>query len=627
MQMDKDCKSIINQLLITDKCTIKQLALLCGISYRQAKSSIDEINYNFQTSKINAQIISVKGKGVTLLHKENVLKIKNYDSKKSVCYENDLLISLIKNEYLKIDDFAADNALSRTTVNKYILELKKQLFQYEILIESRPHYGLYISGSETQIRNYLFDLMMNISSEDRNKYLRDLLGEYIILVENIIAILKKYDAIIKDTIIEQLSLYVCIAACRIKTKNIISPKLKADKKSFEYNISSKFAECIADYLKMPVSESETIWLYRFVVGKCLERSSNNMQVNSNLINQVIEEAENRILEKYGYDFSNDIELYTSLSIHFRSLFKRAEMGSYSINPMIHEVKKYSLLAYDMAIDTSLIINKTMDVKIPDDEISYFAIYFYLAMERQKVTVEPKRALVICPAGKGMSALAVQYLKKQFGESFVELKACSYYELENINFNEFDYLFTMQPIKKDIPIPIIEFSLAPTKEQIEKIRTQINESNDTIPSLLNFSSPNLFFNDIQATQKEEILKQITERIGKIIKLDDKFFESLLDREKIVSTDMQYGFAIPHPLDSKTAEQSFFSVTVLKSPILWNTRKVQVILLSCIRGDSEKLNDFYESFAQLVSEPKYAEELIKKPTYEKLNQIAIEVDNDR
>lgn len=172
MQMNKNCKSIISQLLIADNCTVKQLALLCDISYRQAKSSIDEINYNFQHSKINAQIISVKGKGVTLLHKENVPFIE--DNKDSICYENDLSISLIKNNYLKIDDFASDNALSRTTVNKYILELKKQLFQYEILIELRPHYGLFINGSEVQIRNYLFDLMMNMMPEDRNKYLKEL---------------------------------------------------------------------------------------------------------------------------------------------------------------------------------------------------------------------------------------------------------------------------------------------------------------------------------------------------------------------------------------------------------------------------------------------------------------------
>lgn len=348
--------------------------------------------------------------------------------------------------------------------------------QYELTIESRPHYGLYINGNESQIRNCIFDVMIAFSLEDREKFLIKLLGEYIVLIENIIAVLKKYEAVIKDTVIEQLSLYICIAAFRFNTNHIVSTKLNADKKSFEYNISNKISAYMADFLKKPMIESEIVWIYRFVVGKCLERSVNSNQVNNELMELVIDNAEIKILEKYGYDFRNDIELYTSLSIHFRSLFKRAKMDSYSMNPMIHEVKKYSLLAYDMAIDTSLIINETLNVKIPDDEISYFAIYFYLAMERQKKDVEPKKALVICPTGKGMSVLAVQYLKKQFGDTLSELKACSFYELEKENLNEFDYLFSMQPIEKDVPIPIIEFSLTSTKEQIYKIKSQMNVTN-------------------------------------------------------------------------------------------------------------------------------------------------------
>lgn len=125
MQMNDRCKLIINQLLVVDNCTVKQLALFCGVSYRQAKNYIDEINSYFQHLKIDSQIISVKGKGVILLNKENVPNIIDDVILKSSINENDLFMALICEDYLKIDDFADDNALSRSTVNKYLANLRK----------------------------------------------------------------------------------------------------------------------------------------------------------------------------------------------------------------------------------------------------------------------------------------------------------------------------------------------------------------------------------------------------------------------------------------------------------------------------------------------------------------------
>lgn len=139
-------------------------------------------------------------------------------------------------------------------------------------------------------------------------------------------------------------------------------------------------------------------------------------------------------------------------------------------------------------------------------------------------------------------------------------------------------------------------------------------------LLQFSSEKLFFADVRATNKREALEEITERLGKVIKLSEDFVESVMRREKIVPTELENGFAIPHPLERGKAERSFFSVTVLMTPIVWDKRKIRIILLSYIEGDSENLGLFYDSFAQLVSNREYTAMLAEKPTYECLTDIA-------
>ena len=74
----------------------------------------------------------------------------------------------------------------------------------------------------------------------------------------------------------------------------------------------------------------------------------------------------------------------------------------------------------------------------------------------------------------------------------------------------------------------------------------------------------------------------------------------------------------------AECSFFSISVLSNPIRWKHRKIQIVLLTYVKGKvTSDLEQFYESFATLVSNKEYAVSLIENPTYEKLVEVAREI----
>ena len=173
----------------------------------------------------------------------------------------------------------------------------------------------------------------------------------------------------------------------------------------------------------------------------------------------------------------------------------------------------------------------------------------------------------------------------------------------------------------VPIPVIELAL--NENSMKRAKRQVLGKNDQLP-LLCMTPPELFFSDIKAADKADALSQIIARISRVIKLKDTFLESVMERERIVATELPNGFAFPHPLGEDMADGSFFSVAILRNSIRWKHRKIQIVLLTYVKGKvTSDLEQFYESFAMLVSNKEYAVSLIGTPTYEHLTEVAREI----
>lgn len=102
---------------------------------------------------------------------------------------------------------------------------------------------------------------------------------------------------------------------------------------------------------------------------------------------------------------------------------------------------------------------------------------------------------------------------------------------------------MAPLKLEVPLPVIEFSLNESVCRAREVKLKsLGIEKNTYP-LLQFSSEKLFFADVRATNKREALEEITERLGKVIKLSEDFVESVMRREKIVPTELETALRFP------------------------------------------------------------------------------------
>jgi PTS system nitrogen regulatory IIA component len=109
---------------------------------------------------------------------------------------------------------------------------------------------------------------------------------------------------------------------------------------------------------------------------------------------------------------------------------------------------------------------------------------------------------------------------------------------------------------------------------------------------------IFFLDV--TSKEEALNQIVTMTVEAIQLPEgeRFHKAIFDREKIVSTGIGMGVAIPHA--KLSAYNDFFiSVAVLKSGIDWNALDgAPVRLIFLIGGPDDKQTEYLQILSALT-----------------------------
>lgn len=116
---------------------------------------------------------------------------------------------------------------------------------------------------------------------------------------------------------------------------------------------------------------------------------------------------------------------------------------------------------------------------------------------------------------------------------------------------------------------------------------------------NYLNKNLvFFLDVQS--KDEALNQIVKKTIEAIDLPEgeRFCKAIFDREKIVSTGIGMGVAIPHA--KLSAYNDFFiAVAILKTGIDWNALDgAPVRLIFLIGGPDDKQTEYLKILSALT-----------------------------
>ena len=619
---------IIENISSNENLTIQSLSNICGVSYKTIQNSINDLNTMFVGKGFSTRIKCQRNKGC-YFDPKNSSEIHTLikDLKKSASqWENNnrlkqrIAFRILFNKYTKVEDLCDEYFISKTGISSLIKVIRRKLSKFNIEIISKPYYGMAINASEKDIRKYIRNTLIELSVEERCDLCGEKLEDITSIYENAIVLIKDYQYPIVEYMLDELLVYLHTAYTRIKCGFRLIESYDEVYPSREKVLAEKLYELISK----EKNDAEITEIYNLLLGMRQYDAidGNLISINKERIEQCIDDIVTMLQKTYGFNMAQDIELYSSLSLHLASLINRAQKNYYAFNPIIDEIKSFWPLPFEMGIDASRIIDQAFNVSLSENEIGYISIYLHLALERLKTNSEIKKVLAVCPSGRGMSQLVKYNIEKQFGKYVSVSRTCSYRELKSMDFSNYDYIFSIEPLEIEVPLPVILFPLQSKREDIIHVEKQLIDSQ--IAPLLVLTPESLFFH-ISGNKKETVIKKIIKKIEKSIQLNDDFYNQVMERENKFSTEMENGIAFPHPMSDQAADDSFLSVSILDKPFVWNSKPVRIIMMAFIKkGDSKKLQAFYAHFAEFVASEEYTNKLVANPTYETYCFIAKEIE---
>lgn len=622
----KSLQELLDIMTTDDYCTAAHLAELLNVSEKTARLRIKDLSG--ELSSYGAKIISKPRFGYRLVVEDPekfdcLTEQESSDFLPETEQERSeyLLAYLIwHTEYVKMDDLCEFLYVSKTTLTRSIKTVESTLKRYDLYLERRPNYGIRMCGKESDIRRLIIDYFIKRNClKDFNDIHSE--QELLNLSSHVRELMTKYDIRLSETSYGNFLEYVYVAwkrMCRghyleMKIENV--PEIGVKERAF----AKELILFLEEDGQITYTEDEEQYLLLYLAGK---RMIGNVVENES--NFIIHEQTDRLAlamldvvnRSYHMNFYNNFDVRMTLNQHLVPFDIRIRFGIPLKNPLLEEIKQKYSLAYQISSEAVQVLRDHYQKEISEDEIGYFALIFELAMEREQKD-EKSDILVVCATGKSSSRLLKYKYEQEFSDYLNHIYVCDLLELGSFDFSKVQYIFTTVPITREVPVPIVEVGVFLGTEDIKKVSDILRKG--TGDYLKTYFRPERFLAHMEGDSKGEVLEYLCALISRQEKVDDDFYEMVLERENYIQMDYGYQIAIPHP-NRAASDESFAYVAVLEHPVIWNQNPVQVVLLTSVgRNEDPNRQKFYEATARFALNKTSIEELIRNPEYEVLMEL--------
>ena len=603
---------------------LKELATLFEVSTKTASSKLSE--YGDELSKYDIEISYTKDNGYSVISKNQEL----YKAFLKDCAENVYStipnndyerVNFIINKLLKTKDYIKRSKLadmmyvSEKTVSNCLSNVEKILFSYSLRLDRKPNYGIKIIGHEFDRRQCLINRLI----VPNQKYT---INEFETSFVDLIKIVSKENNLqFPEISFLNLLHYIGVTINEINRGNIINEELDNKNQSIH-----KIADNILNSLKEnnfidDYTEGEVKYLSLFVKA---DRITNNSLITNFVVPDYLEDIINSIFDfiekQYGINLNSNLDIRLYLMRHLVSLDVRLKYDIHIDIKVPTNYKEKCPFAYMVASGSSFIIENYYHKKISEKEIYLLSLFIEVALESRKV--RKYNILLVCPTCKVGSLLLKVALENEFSSYINNLEMRSLYDLDNIDFSKFDYVFASVPIDINIPIPVVLISDVEGQLNIKKIKETVGKVN-TLDCITTYYNKELFFTDVECEDKDEVFKFMLDKIKLHYEIKDSALELINKRESLGTTDFFDNVALPHPSEPISNEENIVCVMILKNKINWGNRKVRLVIFSStFNSKNEETKNFYEATAKFVFNKESVNKLLEYPSYSTLiNELII------
>ncbi|PAV31127.1 PTS fructose transporter subunit IIA [Virgibacillus profundi] len=629
-------KTILQKLITAESpLTGKYLANINQVTSRTTREDVKSLNELLVEN--GANVDSVMGKGYQLIIDDDLCFRKYLQSifKEEVSdaflpktpeeREGYLIKRLLLSEgYEKLDDLADEIYVSKSTIQNDLKLVKDRLADYDIQLESRPNYGLKITGSELKRRfcmsEYLFDRNDGSCDCSNESGLTTVAQSDLDKIQTIIMRqIEQHHITLSDIAINNLLIHIAIAYKRIKSGYHVS-LYQTDMQDIldqkEYLVAEKIVREVEDTFQVKFPQAEIAYIAIHLLGtKMLSQANDSKEVVEQVLEQDIYQLVMNILAKIEAEFNlgitQDEELIIGLGLHLKPSINRYKYGMNVRNPMLRNIKQNYPLAFEAGILAGLAIEEHTETKINENEIGYLALHIGAAIERQKIKTGPKRCLIVCASGLGTAKLIYYKLKSQFGREMDVIGTTEYYKLDQYDLNDIDFIVSSIPISEKLPVPVVEVNAILGDQDLEKIGGFIAGGSKNGNGYFN---KELMFLRKSFASKEEVLEFMHGELLERGLVESSFLDAVKEREAIAPTSFGNLVAVPHPITPKS-NTTFLAICTLEKPILWHDKSVQFICFLCVKKNStEDLQSMYDLLGKIIENGAVVQKLVGAGTYE-------------
>lgn len=560
--MNTRALSII-KILLNSVEPVSSLALSqeIGCSTKTIQNEIKEVNKELK----NCEIVSIRGIGYKIEGNIDDIDIKNSD-----LYDYDRVEYIIKKiinisstdkDTIKLEDLADSMYVSLSTVKNDLKEVKKILNEYNLKISSKHKQGICIEASEEDIIKFIINYSNKV---DNSLNIKDFLNNNII--ENLFSIKKilldtlNYEnMILTDNEFKNIVNYISIYLSRNNT-----------------NQSDFIKEYIKKYKskkEKPISEDEQLLIRKAIKEFCRDL---NIATSINL--------------------SHDKVFEECLFNHISNLYKRADLGINQYEITAGEIKLKYPFAFELGKIAKKTIEKNLNMEISEDEVENIALHIGGALERIDKRDEKKvyKTIIVCTSGVGTSMLIKSKLENIFKGKLEIIKVIPSYLIDYINVLDIDFVISTVEVNLE-NVNVIKVSPMLTDKEIKLIEKYIETENVYIDlDIQNLFSSELFFKDIKAETRSQVIDIMSKKLVEKGYIDDTMRQSYFERETIATTEIGNMVAIPHGAKGEVYENKV-AIGILKEPISWEVGKVRLIIMLAL--DKEKILDYEEVFSKI------------------------------
>lgn len=609
-----------------------EIAQYMGVSQRMVRKYVKQINED-ESQEIT--IIS-STKGYRISQKEQAERIEESERPK-LPETNEERIRFMtykllthNTQAIHYSHLAGELFVSELTIKNDLRKIKDFLEKYGIQLKRREGF-VEIIGKERDKRKVMRELAFEeagsklFSFEDVTEFN---IGISRVAIQSMVSdILEKHRYFINEYMMNDLILHMIIAIHRIQQNHEIK-RIDQKEQVFqakEYAIAKEIAEAIEQFLQMTFEENEIYYLALLLIGNTSILNYDNIklsELNEYIDQEYLELVEEIIKEVYSNYYIDlwEEQFIVKFIIHLRNLLNRASYKKYSRNPLTEEIKFSYPLIYDISVFIAGELKQKTGIDINEDEIAYIALHIGSHMEMQKKSLNQIRCVMICPQYYDMHMQMSRKIQEHFGDTLRIVQAIT--KVTDITHLDktVDFVITTTVLPTDLSLPSVFVQPFLKRKDLMVIHQEIenfqqDKMKQELRSYLDWYFPEkLFFRNLGLSDKEDVIKFLTERFVEEEYAECDFLEAVMAREKLSSTAFNNSIAMPHTIRYSSIKTRI-SIVIEERPLIWDDSKVQIICLTAVNDKDRKFfGDFFQSLIGILSNSENVQLILKSQTYE-------------